>query len=331
MKKLTFILVLAMLLILSGCGKSKAASEADALIASIGAVTLNSEESIVKAEQAVAALSNEEKASLENIEALLSARSEYDGLVKEKKVKEVDELIASIGTITLDSADSIEKAEQAAAALTSEEKGSLKNLSLLSAARTEYDAMVEQERVLGLLTSESWLEIYDGDEYRFRHDGTGVHGKSSITFTIKDDVITTAEGAAGTKKASLQIVERDGRVVLIPSGSDSYYAAKSDYDEISKSIREEYTAVLLNHEAWAVHKGSQFVMYFMFYKGGKGAAVLTVGSYAMEWAFEDNNTLKITIITNQRQSATYDIVVGTGNKYKLVSTGSSNIIATPHN
>ena len=71
-------------------------------------------------------------------------------------------------------------------------------------------------------------------------------------------------------------------------------------------------------------------MYLMFYKGGKGAAVLTVGSYAMEWEFADNNTLKITIITNRRQSATYDIVVANG-KYKLVSTGSSNVVATPHN
>ena len=330
MKKLTCILLLAMLLILTACGRSKAASEADALIASIGPVTLDSGDSIARAERAVAALASEDKKSLGNLQVLSSARSEYDRLVKENELKKVDDLIASINPVTLDSGDIITKAEQAVASLTSEEKGALANLGLLSAARNEYDELVEEERALGLLTGTSWIEVYEGDEYRFNRDGTGFHDKSPITFTITDGMIETAEGAAGTRKASLQVVERNSRVVLIPSGSDSYYAAKSDYKEISKSIREEYIAELTGHEAWAVHKGSQFVMYLMFYKGGKGAAVLTAGSYAMEWEFADNNTLKITVITNRRQSATYDIVVANG-KYKLVSTGSSNVVATPHN
>ena len=269
MRKITLVLIMSLLLVFTACGKSKAASEADALISSIGSVTLDSEESIIKAEKAVAELENKDKESLENLE-------------------------------------------------------------LLNSARNEYNRLVEQECVISQLVSESWYEIYDGDEYKFNHDGTGTHGHLPITFEVKDDTIITVEGAAGTTKVSLKIVENNSRITLVPVGSESYYATKSDYDTISEGIRAEYTTELLGHEAWAVHKGSAFVMYLMFYKGGNGYALFTVGTYPMEWEFADNNTLKITITTNRSQSATYDIVLANG-KYKLVSTADSNVVATPHN
>lgn len=204
----------------------------------------------------------------------------------------------------------------------------------------------EEEQILELLTSESWIEIYEGDEYCFNLDKTGTHGRLSITYEIKDNIITTVEGAAGTTKVTLQIVESNGRVTLVPitfipvesngrvtfvpNESNSYYAAKSDYNVISEEIQEEYTVELTSHEAWAVRKDSQFVMYLMFYRGGVGNALLYAGTFGLEWEFVDNNTLKITIITDRRQSATYDIVMENG-KYKLVSTVSDNVVATPHN
>ena len=321
---------MSLLLVFTACGKSKAASEADALISSIGSVTLDSEESIIKAEKAVAELENKDKESLENLELLKSARTEYDKLVKAERIKTVDELIESIGSVTLDSEESIIKAEKAVAELENKDKESLENLELLNSARNEYNRLVEQECVISQLVSESWYEIYDGDEYKFNHDGTGTHGHLPITFEVKDDTIITVEGAAGTTKVSLKIVENNSRITLVPVGSESYYATKSDYDTISEGIRAEYTTELLGHEAWAVHKGSAFVMYLMFYKGGNGYALFTVGTYPMEWEFADNNTLKITITTNRSQSATYDIVLANG-KYKLVSTADSNVVATPHN
>ncbi len=246
-------------------------------------------------------------------------------------VCEDNALIKTVESVKPDDFGCIVNAERTAAELNNKGNDSSKN---------------EEEQILELLTSESWIEIYKGDEYCFNLDKTGTHGRLPITYEIKDDVITTVEGAAGTTKATLQIVERNGRVILVPitlvpfnsngqviflpNESDSYYAAKSDYDVISEEIREEHTVELTSHEAWAVRKDSQFVMYYMFSRGGGGCALLYAGSYALEWEFVDNNTLKITVITDRRQSSTYDIVVEKGT-YKLISTVNSNVVATPHN
>ena len=57
-------LILALCLALTGCGQSEEAKGADELIAAIGEVTLESEAQIIEAEEAVAALSEEDRNSL---------------------------------------------------------------------------------------------------------------------------------------------------------------------------------------------------------------------------------------------------------------------------
>lgn len=276
-KAIVFILAIILIFTVSACGKSKAAKAADELIAAIGTVSLDSEEAIVKAEEALALLNEKDKESLENAELLKKSRLEFDELVEEENVR------------------------------------------------------IEKERKMALLTSESWFEIYEGDEYSFNPDGTGKHNGVDLTYVMEDDVIETTEGAAGTKKASLQIRESNTGIQLVPDGSDSYYAPESDYLVISEAIRAEITDELTRHEAWTLRNGTQFMMYFMFYEGGDGFAVTPAGTVSLDWEFVDNNTLKVTVtLSSQEMSMTYDIIDSDGS-YTLVQTNNSSVTVTPHN
>ena len=85
MKKMTFILlVLCICIGICACGKSEAAQAVDDLIANIGTVTLENEQAILEAEDAVSALSEKERGQLENIELLEAARNTYNDLVAEQ-------------------------------------------------------------------------------------------------------------------------------------------------------------------------------------------------------------------------------------------------------
>ena len=262
---------------------------------------------------------------------------------KSKEVIAADELIAAIGEVTLESGPAITEAEKAVATLQGKDKEALENAGLLTSARAEYDRLVEEdrlkkeeerqieeERVLNLVTSGSWFGVFAGDEYSFKADGTGLHDKASLKYSISEGKIYVTEGAAGTRKTTLTIDESEGNAKLFAENGDNYYVDKATYDEISTQIRAEYTAELIRHEAWAVHKGSSFVMYYMFYDGGWGWAVMYGGTYSLKWEYVDNDTLKLSVITDREQSATYDIVVE-GNSFKLVSTVDSAVTATPHN
>lgn len=84
MKKATaLMLVLALCITLSACGKSEAAEMVDSLILSIGTVTLNSEDAITTAEYAYAQLPDKDKEDVENLATLLNARTTYDGLLQQ--------------------------------------------------------------------------------------------------------------------------------------------------------------------------------------------------------------------------------------------------------
>lgn len=146
-KALSLILVLTMCLTLGACGKSKAVTAAEELIAAIGEVTYQSGEAIQKAEDAVAALSVEEKETVETLAQLTEARKKYDEI---SAVKPVEELIANIGTVSLESEGSITIARTAYDALSSEYKDNVSNYAdLQMAEQTFSDKRVEE--VIGLI------------------------------------------------------------------------------------------------------------------------------------------------------------------------------------
>ena len=69
------------------------------------------------------------------------------GTPQSDAAKKADELISAIGEVTLDSESAIVAAEEAVAALEDADKDSLKGLSTLEQARSDYDALVVKEKV----------------------------------------------------------------------------------------------------------------------------------------------------------------------------------------
>ncbi len=91
MKKLKIVAVVICILgLLSGCGKSEAAVVVDEKIKAIGSVSLDSEASITDAEQAYNALSEDEKKQVEGYETLTKAKDDYNKAVEEHE-KQLEE------------------------------------------------------------------------------------------------------------------------------------------------------------------------------------------------------------------------------------------------
>ncbi|MBR2867724.1 MAG: hypothetical protein IKB88_01500 [Clostridia bacterium] len=135
MKKIVSIIMIAVLIFsLSSCTSSKAKNVSD-LINGLTNVSLTSGKAIETAEAAYNALSDNQKKSVKNYDTLVDARTYYD------KIMNVYTLIESIGTVTKESEDAILAAEKAYQALTIEERVAITNVSVLTAARSNFDAI----------------------------------------------------------------------------------------------------------------------------------------------------------------------------------------------
>ena len=151
MKKiLSLILALVLCLSLCACGggssdnqtkepansdsKSNAAADVVKMINELE-VSLTSKKSIEAAEAAYAALTDTQKSAVSNYQSLVDARASYD------RILNVFALIEAIGTVSETSEDSIVAAETAYNALSIEERIAVTNASVLTAARTAFDAI----------------------------------------------------------------------------------------------------------------------------------------------------------------------------------------------
>lgn len=144
MKKRLFVFAVVLSLLvgtLSGCGKSANVKTVDAMINAIGEVTLESEEAIIEAEEAVSALSSSERGELSYYSDLRRMRTELNQL----KADEVDDLIKAIGsTVTLESEAAVKAAREAYDALTKDMKSLVSKLSDLEAAEKTIKRLKEE-------------------------------------------------------------------------------------------------------------------------------------------------------------------------------------------
>lgn len=101
-------------------------------ISKLNSVSADSDEDIRKAETLYNALSQSEKAQINNYGILQNARASYDTVAA----------IKAIGTVTLDSGNKISAAESLYSALTPEQKKTVSNYEKLTSARAVYDTMV---------------------------------------------------------------------------------------------------------------------------------------------------------------------------------------------
>lgn len=176
---LATVLALVLVLTLAACGKSEAAKAADELIGAVGTVTLDSEEAICAAEEAVGALTDKEKKQLENTAVLEEARAAYDALVAEAEAKrieglkqkaaEVDALIDAIGTVTMDSDAAVTKARAAYDAGDDELRSYVTKVDVLKAAEDTLGTM-KAEVVIKLIDAIGNVTLKSGDKIQEAQD-----------------------------------------------------------------------------------------------------------------------------------------------------------------
>ena len=125
-----------------------AAAAVDALILAIEDVTLESENAITEAREAYDALSEAQKAFVENLAVLGAAEAALEALKKEAADKaaadEVEALIAAIGEVTLEKENAISAARTEYELLTAEQKNLVENYAVLTAAEAALAQLKEE-------------------------------------------------------------------------------------------------------------------------------------------------------------------------------------------
>ena len=131
-----------------------AAAAVDAKINAIGEVLLTSKKSITEARTAYEALTEAQKAKVQQLPVLEAAEARLQELEQQQQNDQelaagVDKKIDALGEITLDSADTVKAARDAYNALTESQKALVKNLSVLEAAEAklaELQAQAEADK-----------------------------------------------------------------------------------------------------------------------------------------------------------------------------------------
>ncbi len=124
----------------------ESAAQVQNLIDSLGEITLASEDAVKEARSAYEALSEEAKALVKNLDILEEAEKNLEELKNHQQeihesVAQVENLIDSLGEITLDSKDAVKEARSAYEALSDEAKALVKNLDVLERSERKLDEL----------------------------------------------------------------------------------------------------------------------------------------------------------------------------------------------
>lgn len=201
MKKfLVILLSLSMVLMLSACAKSEAAQAVDDQIEAIGEVTLESEQQIIDAEEAVAALAEEDREQLDKVKVLEEARATYDSLVLEAEAAKVAEAISAIGTVTLDSSDAIAAARSLYDASAADVQALVENAADLDAAEAKLSELQVAETIR-LIDAIGTVSLDSADQIQAAQD---LYGTLSAEDAAKVTNAATLESAASQLKTLKQ-------------------------------------------------------------------------------------------------------------------------------
>ena len=227
---------------------------ADAVIEkinAIGEVTLESGAAIEAAEAAYNALTDDQKALVNNYDVLANARTAYDKLVTDRAAADaVIEKINAIGEVTLESGAAIEAAETAYNELTDDQKALVNNYETLTNARSTYeklvadraaaDAVIEKINAIGEVTLESgaaieaaetaYNELTDDQKllvnnYEILTNARTVYDKLTADKAAVDSVIALID-AIGTPDIN---------------SLDAITKAQEEYDKLSDELKERVT------------------------------------------------------------------------------------------
>ena len=197
-----------------------------AQIDAIGEVTLGSLAKIQAAEAAYEALSNDEKANVENYQTLLNAREEYEVLKaaadKEEADREaalgVDNLIAALGEetdITLESETDIKAARAAYEALTDDQKAYVNNLTALEAAEATLEGLKADKAAID--------EVIDA-----------ISQIGEVVYPDSKDAIDAAQAAYDNLADNLK--DRVTNYGVLAAAQQKYEALEADYNAVQAVI-----------------------------------------------------------------------------------------------
>lgn len=225
---LTLILALVICVSLCAC-KSEEAKNAEALITAIGEVTADSAAAISAARDAYSALTEEDKASVENAAVLATAQAAY-----------ADILIGAIGEVSVDSEAAITEAEAYLAALDTDAAAQVTKSADLTAAQEAYAVAVEEARIeairqsiIGVWVNEAIGDNNMPDEYKLEGgDLPGYilaetncnNGPYGIEFTEDGKVVDTYGSEWGNWSLS-----EDGTTITITPKEGILYEVKPAY------------------------------------------------------------------------------------------------------
>ena len=237
-KRLALLLCLALLCALfAGCQSSEAA-RTDELLSSLD-VNVPDEEAVEAAREAFDALSEKERESLENAAALLEAEASL-------RAREVDELIAGLGEITLDSGEAIEKARSAYDALDADALSRVTALDALTEAEAQFHRLRVEDAAAKIDA------LIDGVGEVTLESGEAIAAARAALEAADSEVLAAVKGAPALEQAEeafhrLEVekaaVDFDAMVadlgeVTLESEAD-VRAARETYDALSEEVRAE--------------------------------------------------------------------------------------------
>lgn len=149
-KLLSVVLIGLICLCLCSCKKTEAMVNAENAINAIGKVSINSGDLINKAQEAIDALTTEEKEKFKKLDEFEELKKQYNELNDEAEAKKTIELIDSLGEITLESGSKIDEAETSYENLSDNAKQKVTNKSKLDKALNILNELrtAEKERII---------------------------------------------------------------------------------------------------------------------------------------------------------------------------------------
>ncbi len=240
MKKIfAYFLAAALLLSATACGgKSEAAKSADEQIAAIGEVTLDSEPQISAAEEAVAALAEQDRQQLEHLDTLTDARAAYEALLLDAAAAEIEAAIAAIGTVTIGSSQAIGAAASAYDSAPAEVQALVENADVLGAAQKAlsdlYVSHVEEQiDAIGTVTLDSEAAIAAArDVFNSLPTSLQEQVENAAALFAAEEALT----ALHINQVSDQI-DAIGTVTL--DSEAAIAAARATFDALPASLREQ--------------------------------------------------------------------------------------------
>lgn len=220
MKKRAVVILLIAIscLSLSSCENKKVIAAED-LISNIGNVTLDSEDDITKAENAVSELSEKEYKQLENLEDLENARAVYDDLVAKHDAERVMTSIDKIGeNVSLDDENKIRAIRKAYNLCDDRAREYITNYDKLvkaeeSISKLKVDDVIQKIAAIGTVTLESELDITEVSiEYNdlTSDEKSKVSNSEALTNAIKrlDELKNDWQAQEDAKKAEKVAAEK---------------------------------------------------------------------------------------------------------------------------